>query len=92
MQGGPNYIVLKRFDIDGIHIIGILLGQSTSLDHFIQHIDSMVEEFIYLNRGMEKTHTSTVNQEKLFQLVGKKNSNLIDVILKLGLFEMSYIA
>jgi len=41
---------------------------------------------------MEKTGTFTMKQEKLFQLVGKANSNLADVILKLGLFERSDIA
>ncbi|XP_020547215.1 uncharacterized protein LOC105180133 [Sesamum indicum] len=34
----------------------------------------------------------TMERKKLFQLVGKANSNLADVILKLGLFERSDIA
>jgi len=33
-----------------------------------------------------------MERKKLFQLVGKANSNLADVILKLGLFERSDIA
>jgi len=92
MQGGPDYIVLKRLDIDGIRIIGSVLGQSIALDHFVRQVDGMVAEFTDLNRGMEKTGTFTMKQEKLFQLVGKANSNLADVILKLGLFERSDIA
>lgn len=36
---------------------------------------------------MEKTGTFTMERKKLFQLVGKANSNLADVIIKLGLFE-----
>lgn len=47
----------------------------------------MVEEFAKINRGMEETGTFTMNRKKLFQLVGKANSNLADVIIKVGLFE-----
>ncbi|GKU91779.1 hypothetical protein SLEP1_g5600 [Rubroshorea leprosula] len=45
-----------------------------------------------INRGMEKTGTFTMDSKKLFQIVGKANSNLADVILKLGLFERPDIA
>ena len=47
----------------------------------------MVEEFANINRGMEKTGTFTMHRKKLFQLVGRANSNLADVILKVGLFD-----
>lgn len=47
----------------------------------------MVEEFTGINRGMEKSGTFTMQRKKLFQLVGKANSNLADVIIKLGLFD-----
>lgn len=50
-------------------------------------MDSLVEEFADINRGMEKTGTFTMDKKKLLQLVGKANSNLADVILKVGLFE-----
>ncbi|XP_059655765.1 protein RETARDED ROOT GROWTH, mitochondrial isoform X1 [Cornus florida] len=92
MQGGPDYIVLKHLDTDSIRIIGCVLGQSIALDYFVSQVDGMVEEFTYINRGMEKTGTFTMNRKKLFQLVGKANSNLADVILKVGLFERSEIA
>lgn len=46
-----------------------------------------MEEFADINRAMEKTGTFTMTRKKLFQLVGKANSNLADVILKVGLFE-----
>ena len=49
-------------------------------------------EFTNLNQGMEKTGTFTMKCKKIFQLVGKTNSNLADVILKLGLFERSDVA
>ncbi|XP_078430724.1 protein RETARDED ROOT GROWTH, mitochondrial-like [Wolffia australiana] len=92
MQGGPDHIVLKNLDADGIRIIGSVLGQSIALDHYIRQVDGMIEEFTDINRIMEKTGTFTMERKKLFQLVGKANSNLADVILKLGLFDRSEIA
>lgn len=92
MQGGPDYIVLKNLDMDSIRIIGSVLGQSIALDYFVSQVDGMVEEFAKINRGMEKTGTFTMHRKKLFQLVGKANSNLADVILKVGIFERSEIA
>ncbi|KAL9225900.1 hypothetical protein vseg_001775 [Gypsophila vaccaria] len=92
MQGGADYIVLKHLDTDGIRIIGSVLGQSIALDYFVSQVDLMVEEFAGINRGMENTGTFTMHRKKLFQLVGKANSNLADVILKVGLFDRSEIA
>ena len=92
MQNGHDHIMLKRFDIDCIRTIGSVLGQSIALNYFVRQVDGMGVEFIDLNRGMEKTGTFTMKCKKLFQLVGKENSNLADVILKLGLFERSDVA
>ncbi|KAL2559223.1 hypothetical protein Fot_04189 [Forsythia ovata] len=92
MQGGPDYIILKNLDIDSIRIISSVLGQSIALDYFVSQVDGIVEEFTDINRGMEKSGTFTMDRKKLFQLVGKANSNLADVILKVGLFERSEIA
>lgn len=92
MQGGADYIVLKTLDTDSIRIIGSVLGQSIALDYFVSQVDGMVEEFADINRAMEKTGTFTMDRKKLLQLVGKANSNLADVILKVGLFERSEIA
>ena len=33
MQGGADYIVLKHLDIDGIRIIGSVLGESIALEY-----------------------------------------------------------
>lgn len=92
MQGGPDYIVLKSLDTDGMRIIGSVLGQSIALDYFVSQVDDMLEEFTDINRGMEDTGTFTMKRKKLFQLVGKANSTLADVILKVGLFDRSEIA
>ncbi|XP_039021689.1 uncharacterized protein LOC120153894 isoform X2 [Hibiscus syriacus] len=87
MQGGLDYIMLQFLNIDGIRTIGSVLGQSIALDYYVRQVDGMVAEFTDINRGMEKTGTFTMDSKKLFQIVGKANSNLADVILKLGLFE-----
>ncbi|KAF6134850.1 hypothetical protein GIB67_002251 [Kingdonia uniflora] len=92
MQGGLDYIMLQHLNIDGIRIIGSVLGQSIALDYYVRQVDGMVAEFTDINRLMEKTGTFTMERKKLFQLVGKANSNLADVILRLGLFERSDIA
>ncbi|CAM8966704.1 unnamed protein product [Rhodiola kirilowii] len=92
MEGGLDYIMLQSLNIDGIRTIGSVLGQSIALDYYVRQVDGMVAEFTDINREMEKTGTFTMQAKKLFQLVGKANSNLADVILKLGLFERSDIA
>ncbi|XP_057947987.1 protein RETARDED ROOT GROWTH, mitochondrial [Malania oleifera] len=92
MHGGPDHIVVKNLDADSIRIIGSVLGQSIALDYFVSQVDGMVEEFTDINRGMEKSGTFTMDRKKLFQLVGKANSNMADVILKVGLFDRSEIA
>ncbi|PIN21801.1 hypothetical protein CDL12_05492 [Handroanthus impetiginosus] len=92
MQGGLDYIMLQYLNTDGIRTIGSVLGQSIALDYYVRQVDGMVGEFTDINREMEKTGNFTMERKKLFQLVGKANSNLADVILKLGLFERSDIA
>ncbi|XP_022006557.1 uncharacterized protein LOC110904997 isoform X2 [Helianthus annuus] len=92
MQGGLDHIMLQYLNIDGIRTIGSVLGQSIALDYYVRQVDEMVGEFTDINSGMAKTGTFRMKRKKLFQLVGKANSNLADVILKLGLFERSDIA
>ena len=43
MQGGADYIVLKSLDIDGIRIIGSVLGQSIALDYFVSQVNFFLE-------------------------------------------------
>ncbi|XP_054802000.1 protein RETARDED ROOT GROWTH-LIKE [Prosopis cineraria] len=92
MQGGLDYITLQYLNVDGIRTIGSVLGQSIALDYYGRQVDGMVAEFTDINREMEMTGKFKMQRKKLFQLVGKANSNLADVILKLGLFERSDIA
>lgn len=92
MEGGLDYIMLQHLNTDGIRTIGSVLGQSIALDYYVRQVDGMVAEFTDINREMETTGKFKMKRKKLFQLVGKANSNLADVILKLGLFERSDIA
>ncbi|XP_050386455.1 protein RETARDED ROOT GROWTH-LIKE [Argentina anserina] len=92
MEGGLDYIMLQHLNTDGIRTIGSVLGQSIALDYYVRQVDGMVAEFTDINREMESTGKFKMKRKKLFQLVGKANSNLADVILKLGLFERSDIA
>ncbi|XP_068645045.1 protein RETARDED ROOT GROWTH, mitochondrial-like isoform X2 [Aristolochia californica] len=87
MQGGLDYIILRNLNIDGIRTIGSVLGQSIALDFYFGQVDGMITEFTDINRGLANTGTFTMKRKKLFQLLGKANSHLADVILKLGLFE-----
>ncbi|KAI3767204.1 hypothetical protein L2E82_17292 [Cichorium intybus] len=63
--------------------IFFLFSKLKDTDQFVLFISNEIEL---------KTGTFTMKRKKLFQLVGKANSNLADVILKLGLFERSDIA
>ncbi|CAL9230169.1 unnamed protein product [Arabidopsis halleri] len=92
MKGGRDFIRLQFLYIDGIRTIGSVLGQSIALDYYGRQVDGIVAEFTDINRQLEITGTFTMKTKKLFQLVGKANSNQADVILKLGLFERSDIA
>lgn len=38
MQGGTDYIILRNLDIDGIRVIGRVLGQSIALDYFVSQV------------------------------------------------------
>ncbi|KAK4792254.1 hypothetical protein SAY86_022689 [Trapa natans] len=84
--------MLQYLNTDKILTIGSVLGQSIALGYYVRQIDGMVVEFTDINCRMEKTGTFEMERKKLLQLVGKANSNLGDVILKLGLFERSDIA
>lgn len=43
MQGGADYIVLKNLDMDGVRIIGSVLGQSIALDHYIRQVPFLIK-------------------------------------------------
>ncbi|KAJ6842132.1 uncharacterized protein M6B38_303230 [Iris pallida] len=72
MKGGLDYIKLKNLSIDGIRIIGSVLGQSIALDHYIGQVDGMVAEFTDINRGMEKTGTFTMERKSFFNWWGRQ--------------------
>ncbi|KAF9593025.1 hypothetical protein IFM89_019752 [Coptis chinensis] len=43
MRGGLDYIMLHHLDIDRIHIIGSVLGQSIALDYYVSQLHSSWE-------------------------------------------------
>ncbi|EOA20790.1 hypothetical protein CARUB_v10001126mg [Capsella rubella] len=92
MEPGPDFIMLQFLNSDGIRTIGSVLGLSIALDHYDRQVDGILAEFTNINSRLEGTGTFTMDKRKLFQLVGKANSNLADVILKLRLFERLDIA
>ncbi|XP_042425388.1 protein RETARDED ROOT GROWTH-LIKE-like isoform X3 [Zingiber officinale] len=98
MKGGLDHIMLKSLSVDGIHTIASVLGQSIALDYFIRQlpclgsVDVMVELFSNINQEMEKTGHFRLKNKMLLQLVGKANSILEAVILKLKLFDRPEIA
>ena len=38
MQGGLDYIMLQFLNVDGIRIIGSVLGQSIALDYYVRQV------------------------------------------------------
>ncbi|KAG6515878.1 hypothetical protein ZIOFF_026312 [Zingiber officinale] len=92
MEGGLDHIMLKSLSVDGILTIASVLGQSIALDYFIRQVDGMVELFSNINHEMEKTGYFRLKNKMLLQLVGKANSILEAVILKLKLFDRPEIA
>ncbi|KAF7124361.1 hypothetical protein RHSIM_Rhsim12G0133600 [Rhododendron simsii] len=85
-----DYFVSQVLHVGKLRQIGH--GAKVGLAFTHPKVDGIVEEFTDINRGMEKTGTFTMERKKLFQLVGKANSSLADVILKVGLFDRSEIA
>lgn len=59
MQGGPDYIVLKSLDTDGIRLIGSVLGQSIALDYFVSQV-GMCQIRYYLDLDCAVSTLATV--------------------------------
>lgn len=89
----PDCTTLRELDVNHITIIGTVLGQTVALDHYGDQVDSMMDKFVAINSGVEKTGKFTDAQKKeLFQLVARNNTVRTDVISKLGVLERSEAA
>lgn len=44
MQGGLDHIMLQFLNIDGIRIIGSVLGQSIALDYYVRQVCTIILE------------------------------------------------
>ncbi|OVA03129.1 Protein of unknown function DUF155 [Macleaya cordata] len=93
MQGGLNYIMLQHLNIDGVRMIGSVLGQSVALDYYVPQVDGLLAEFKDINRGLVKTGTFTPGRMlKLCKLLRDVDQNLANVDNNLLLFKRSEIA
>ncbi|MCL7024723.1 hypothetical protein MKW94_024185 [Papaver nudicaule] len=91
MQGGPGYLMLQRLDMDGIRLIGSVLGQTIALDYYVRKVDGVIAAFTQLYHGRKKISNYIMRKNKMHRLVGRANSSLAEVMFNLGLFERSYI-
>ncbi|KAI3843028.1 hypothetical protein MKX03_018283 [Papaver bracteatum] len=92
MQGGPGHLMLQHLDMDGIHLIGSVLGQSIALDYYVRKVDGVIAAFTQLYRGRKKLSNYIMRKSRMFRLVGIANSSLAEVMFNLGLFERSEIS
>ncbi|KAI3900807.1 hypothetical protein MKW92_003982, partial [Papaver armeniacum] len=92
MQGGPGYLMLQHLDMDGIRLIGSVLGQSIALDYYVRKVDGVIAAFTQLYRGRKKISNYIKRKSRMFRLVGIANSSLAEVMFNLGLFERSEIS
>lgn len=67
MQGGPDYIVLKSLDTDGIRLIGSVLGQSIALDYFVSQV-GMCQMPYYLDLNFCSQHIGDCWVERIIQI------------------------
>ncbi|KAI3839289.1 hypothetical protein MKW92_002832 [Papaver armeniacum] len=92
MQGGPGYLMLQHLDMDGIRLIGSVLGQSIALYYYVRKVAGVIAAFTQLYRGRKKISNYIKRKSRMFRLVGIANSSLAEVMFNLGLFERSEIS
>ncbi|KAI3946675.1 hypothetical protein MKW92_043064, partial [Papaver armeniacum] len=92
MQGGRGYVMLQRLDMEGIHAISSVLGQSIALDYYFRKVDGVIAAFAELPRARRTIRSRIMRKKRMYQLVGRANSTLVELVVKLGLFERSEIA
>lgn len=64
MLGGPDYIVLKSLDTDGIRLIGSVLGQSIALDYFVSQVG--ICQMAYLDLYfLQSTHHWSLDRDQM---------------------------
>ncbi|MCL7039816.1 hypothetical protein MKW94_029546 [Papaver nudicaule] len=91
MQGGQGYLMLQHLDMDSIHVISSVLGQSVALDFYIRKVDGVIAAFTELPRG-RTIRSCIMRKKRMSQLVGRANFTFVELALKLELFERSEVA
>lgn len=92
MQGGRGYVMLQRLDMQGIRAISSVLGQSIALDYYFRKVDGVIAAFAELPRARRTIRSRIMRKKRMYQLVGRANSTLVELVVKLGLFERSEVA
>ncbi|MCL7027104.1 hypothetical protein MKW94_027886 [Papaver nudicaule] len=92
MQGGQSCLMLQHLDIDGICVISSVLGQSIALDYYVRKVDGVIAAFTELPSGRRTIRSYMMRKKRMYQLVGRANSTLAELFVKLELFERSEIA
>ncbi|RZC91062.1 hypothetical protein C5167_028897 [Papaver somniferum] len=87
MQGGQGYVMLQHLDIDVIHVISSVLGQSIALDYYVRKADGVIAAFTELPRARWTIRSNIMRKKRMNQLVGSANSTLAELIVKVGLFD-----
>ncbi|MCL7028447.1 hypothetical protein MKW94_006734 [Papaver nudicaule] len=91
MQGGQSCLMLQHLDIDGICVISSVLGQSIVLDYYVRKVDGVIAAFTELPSGRRTIRSYMMRKKRMYQLVGRANSTLAELLVKLELFERSEI-
>lgn len=73
MLGGPDYIVLRHLDTDGIRIIGSVLGQSIALDYYVSQVIllSLLLTFSHINPLPVHTYQIRISYLWLYYALGR---------------------
>ncbi|XP_026390797.1 uncharacterized protein LOC113286378 isoform X1 [Papaver somniferum] len=91
MQGGEGCVMLQHLNTDGVRVISTVLGQSIALDYYIRKVDGVIAAFTELPRGRMTISSYIMRKKRMYQLVGRANCTLAELVVKLGLFKRSEI-
>ncbi|KAI3906664.1 hypothetical protein MKW92_013807, partial [Papaver armeniacum] len=92
MQGGLGYVMLQHLDNDGILVISFVLGQSIALDYYVRKLDGVIAAFTELYSERNKMRSYVMRKRRMCRLVGRANSTLAEIMVRLGLFQRLEIA
>ncbi|KAI3857148.1 hypothetical protein MKW98_010562 [Papaver atlanticum] len=92
MQGGSGHVMLQHLDNDGIRMISFVLSQRIALDYYVRKLDGVIAAFTELYSERNKMRSYIMRKKRMYRLVGRANSTLAEVMVRLGLFGRLEIA